>query len=875
MELMSYAKLYVSKGLSVIPLKPRSKEPIIQWKEFQMRTPSSEEIEKWFSEERNIAIVCGKVSSNLVVVDFDSEEKFKEWYDRIDKEYSHLRDKVLNTWIVKTGKGYHIYFRLSFEAPRTKPRLREGIDIKAEGGYVVAPPSIHPSGKRYEFIENPFNTEIQVLSREEWNEVLGSLAPESLKPREVEKSIVITFRNLNDSELMRLKELLKESWVEGQRQFLALFLSGWLAKAKIHPVSTAKLFKLIAEERGDNELEERLSTIYYSYKKSHGNIPELIELDKLIEKWRNEGVLRRNVSKAISKELEERVKGKSGVQEILEQTFGEEKALGIIREIEEILGVSSPFKDSVFELLDYDKQLYAVANLRKLVIARVRRDNDRIVYKERVAPVAPTNVTVYINPLGGVRKYEIVFEGRTLIRPLRIGPAPIEDIVARLRAEGLVYHPRLIEGVLNAIVQGYIRKGRAEIKEEIEAPGFYLVDNRIIVVRWEPKEVTRKELREALELLNELANEWYRHVVDRFSTIIKWGIIAPFNYAYKQRGKWIPWLYLYGSSYTGKTTLGEIVLSIWSLGSKYRKSGSNIDTVPRLGYVLSQHGTFPVLINEPGSAIYREDVIEVMKSAIESTIARGKYMRGGTYMDIPSLAPLIMTSNRALPRDDALLRRLLVIGFTYGERIDVEKAKEFEKDVKPRIRKLESLGYWIAKQILSNPSLLEKEPMELAKELLYRAYREVDLEVPEWIDLAYETEENIYEDIKESIRAYLVKRINDEYNKFVGRVIVEKEGGRVDYLVRSEVDFEERIKIVLEKRLVPWAIPRGDEVILTTDFAREIRSIVGDIGGLKSIAELLDWEYNKNFKVAGRKMQGIRVSLKDLIDFLVSHIEEN
>jgi len=69
-----YATLYLSKGLSIIPLKPRSKEPLMPWKEFQDRLASDKEVEEWFSgSENNIGIVCGSISGNLIVIDFDSE----------------------------------------------------------------------------------------------------------------------------------------------------------------------------------------------------------------------------------------------------------------------------------------------------------------------------------------------------------------------------------------------------------------------------------------------------------------------------------------------------------------------------------------------------------------------------------------------------------------------------------------------------------------------------------------------------------------------------------------------------------------------------------------------------------------------------------
>jgi len=875
-----YAELYLGKGLSIIPLKPRSKEPLIPWKEYQERLPTAKEIEKWFSEnEANVAIVCGSISGNLIVVDFDSEEKFKEFYSKIDVEEPWLRDKLLNTWIVETGKGRHVYFRIScgreeFEKLfRTRVRFAEGVDVKAEGGYVVAPPSIHPSGKEYRFIQGPANGfEIETLTLEEVTKLLKLLSGEEEKREEKrEAARAAEFRVLSDKELIEIKELIKDAWVEGHRQFLALFLSGWFAKAKVHPVSVAKLFRLIAEEKNDNELEERLSTIYYSYKKAWVNVGELEELDKLIEDWRNEGVVRRNVSKALAKDLEERVKGKSGVQEILEQVLGEEKALDVIRELEEILKTASPYRDSVIEILDYEKQLYAVANLRKLVVVRAKRNSDSLVYKERIFIGAPTKIVYYVNPFGGVGRYEIVWEAATRPRPFYIGPAEIEDILDRLKAEGLVVNHRLAKDVLNAIAEGFVRKGKAEVREEIESPGFYWYRDRVIAVKVDLGDATVNELREALELLNELAEIWFKHAIDRFATGIKWGVVAPFSFIYKQRGRWIPWIYLYGASYTGKSTLGEIVLKIWNLGADHRKTGANIDTAARIGYVLSR-STFPIVVNEPGNALSKEDIVEIVKNAIESIVVRGKYHRG-SYIEIPSLAQIVFTSNRYLPKDDALLRRFIVLRFTFGDRIDSEKAREFEEKVVPTLSKLGAIGRWVARYVVEHPQIVEEDWAIAAEKILREMYSAAGLAIPAWIDLKYRSEENIYEDIKESIRAFILKRINEEYTRFVGRVFIEAESG-AKVLGRTEVDFEIRVLTVIQNRLLPWAMYKDGEVYITSEIVNELKPIVGDIGGLKSIAELLGWNY-KTLRSGNSFKKAMVVQFKEFVAFLKGEIEDS
>jgi hypothetical protein len=170
---------------------------------------------------------------------------------------------------------------------------------------------------------------------------------------------------------------------------------------------------------------------------------------------------------------EEEVKGKSGLQEVLESVVGKERALEIIRLITDRLGVASPYRDSIVEILDYEKRLFAVADLGNLTVVRARGEDNRLKYKERVTIGAPTEVVVYVNPVGGITKYQVRWETATRPKPLIIGPASVEEILGRLRAEGLVVNSRLAGDILNAVIEGFIRRKKAVIKHEFEAPGFY------------------------------------------------------------------------------------------------------------------------------------------------------------------------------------------------------------------------------------------------------------------------------------------------------------------------------------------------------------------------------------------------------------------
>ena len=147
------AKKLVDMGLSVIPLKERDKEPIVAWKTYQEKKPTDEELHTWYDNGKyNIGIVCGKVSGNFFVIDFDNKEI-------IPFVIGDIQNYIGKTYVVQTSRGYHLGFRLPPNADEKYIKSRNfdnlGINLKGEKGYVVAPPSIHPSGITYQFMGEP------------------------------------------------------------------------------------------------------------------------------------------------------------------------------------------------------------------------------------------------------------------------------------------------------------------------------------------------------------------------------------------------------------------------------------------------------------------------------------------------------------------------------------------------------------------------------------------------------------------------------------------------------------------------------------------------------------------------------------------------
>lgn len=77
---------YLRAGLSVLPANRAQKRPCLpRWSEFQARLPTEPEVCRWFANRSDaICIVCGKVSGNLEVIDFDNHgELFPKWKESI------------------------------------------------------------------------------------------------------------------------------------------------------------------------------------------------------------------------------------------------------------------------------------------------------------------------------------------------------------------------------------------------------------------------------------------------------------------------------------------------------------------------------------------------------------------------------------------------------------------------------------------------------------------------------------------------------------------------------------------------------------------------------------------------------------------------
>lgn len=164
------AQTFHSLGYAVIPCDYRHKEASVKWAVYQVCRPSQQEVNRSFAHRiTNAGILtgCHGWGAPLVVIDFDNLIDYSMW-TRWAVDHCPL---ALEAYQVRTRRGMHVYLT-STNAVSMRNLHYGGVDVKAAGGYVMLPGSVHPSGFVYEAVDPDnlffpnFDTLDQVLPSE-------------------------------------------------------------------------------------------------------------------------------------------------------------------------------------------------------------------------------------------------------------------------------------------------------------------------------------------------------------------------------------------------------------------------------------------------------------------------------------------------------------------------------------------------------------------------------------------------------------------------------------------------------------------------------------------------------------------------------------
>jgi len=104
-------------------------------------------------DDANIAVLCGRTSNNLTVLDCENNAV-------AEQHAAEFAKRELHPWVVRTARGVHFWWLSDVQIannPGKKDELRHW-EIRGHSCYVLCPPSVHPSGAIYEWAEREGDT---------------------------------------------------------------------------------------------------------------------------------------------------------------------------------------------------------------------------------------------------------------------------------------------------------------------------------------------------------------------------------------------------------------------------------------------------------------------------------------------------------------------------------------------------------------------------------------------------------------------------------------------------------------------------------------------------------------------------------------------
>jgi hypothetical protein len=135
---------YAARGFAVFPCWPQSKAPACR-RGFKDATTNPATVRRWWiaRPDYNVAFATG-ITSGVWVLDIDGSIGAVALAD-LEAKHGPLPSTLCSI----TASGTHFWFRADGSIPSSVARIAAGLDVRADGSCVLAPPSVHPDGPVY------------------------------------------------------------------------------------------------------------------------------------------------------------------------------------------------------------------------------------------------------------------------------------------------------------------------------------------------------------------------------------------------------------------------------------------------------------------------------------------------------------------------------------------------------------------------------------------------------------------------------------------------------------------------------------------------------------------------------------------------------
>ncbi len=233
LDMHDAAMRYARRGRAIFPLRPAGKTPLTAHG-LNDATVDPAQITTWWRKwpDANIGLVTG-VRNSFWVLDIDGMDG-ESSLRKLEAAHGALPQTVE---VITGGGGRHLYFKYPPQGKilNSAGRLGACLDIRGNGGYVVAPPSIHETGRRYEFSVDSHD---QLLDAPAWLISLLRQPETHGKPSNIEGRSFV-------------KEVVK-----GNRNDALARLAGKLLRDGVNPVLALELCQAWNEARCKPPLEQ-------------------------------------------------------------------------------------------------------------------------------------------------------------------------------------------------------------------------------------------------------------------------------------------------------------------------------------------------------------------------------------------------------------------------------------------------------------------------------------------------------------------------------------------------------------------------------------------------------------------------------------------
>ncbi len=620
---------YLRMGLSILPLRPRDKKPnISSWTEYQARKPTEDEIRRWFSnEDQNIGIICGKVSGNLVVLDFDNQET-------IPFVITDMAELTSKTMVVRTGKGFHIYYRtvdpLNFKLSNLS------IDVKGEGGYVVAPPSIHPSGVQYMMIGQ-------------------------MKIAELKTDALNYLKEMD--EMYPIARIVLPWWgKEGEhRHELSLGLASFFrSRAKWPQEKTERFIQGIMRLKGDREEpEDRMRAVQDAYRKDY---PYNKHLQRdLVEKLVNmlpvgAGEIWRWYDKGDkdSKSWRAYMCDSTGVYRLYHKETTDEKGSPVINDDKETIFTQPlTLADAWHAEGDEENHVKFTFFLGKMKYQGTKTE----VFQEIVA-----------SGLTGIN-WNFIRDALSACVEFYVSTG---SVTVRQSFEAI--------GV-------YESEGKFELAiGEKDVSATRGSEPWLVARAFKPY---RGQIAEDLKTFARI-----KDFFDETTLVVMFGFsaIAPFSYAMKKDGDFFwPLVIFKGPKGTGKSAIGRLFTTYLYLNGTQEGSPADVTSDFRLLDFITGT-TFPRLVDESENAKFEGQKFSIkisttLKDAAQRQIVGSRGNIDKTKKLYSARTPLILAGNKIDLEDPALLARTIMINTNQSNKVNGDRRAQFNIDVLQRLQR--------------------------------------------------------------------------------------------------------------------------------------------------------------------------------------------